>query len=135
MYLRPQVVSLLLQTCCLLLLSAVGLGVRVYSYRSQRLFHTMSNCWEHKLRQCLDIDVHFPVAEFIKLQSEVPRPTIRRRHAELRVTLMNRLQNRTALGIQAATVASLNTPESQAAKGSCGGKKNSAESQATKGSL
>ena len=46
---------------------------------------------------------------------------------------MKRLQKRAALGIQAATVASLNTPESQAAKGSFGGKKNTAESQADKG--
>ena len=46
---------------------------------------------------------------------------------------MKRLQKRAALGIQASTVASLNTPESQAAKGSCGGKRNTAESQADKG--
>ena len=81
----------------------------------------------------LDTDIDFPVAEFIKLHSEVPQRTIRRRHAQLRATLMKRLQKRAALGIQAATVASLNTPESQAAKGSSGGKKNTAESQANKG--
>ena len=46
---------------------------------------------------------------------------------------MKRLQKCAALGIQASTVASLNTPESQAAKGSCGGKRNTAESQAIKG--
>ena len=84
----------------------------------------MSNHWEHELQQCLDTDIDFPVAEFIKLHSEVPPPTIRRRHAQLRATLMKRLQKRAALGIQASTVASLNTPESQAAKGSCGGKRN-----------
>ena len=94
----------------------------------------MSNRWEHELQQCLDTDIDFPVAELIKLHSEVPQPTIRRRHAQLRATLMKRLQKRAALGIQAATVASLNTPESQAAKGSSGGKKNTAESQAAKGS-
>ena len=93
----------------------------------------MSNRWEHELQQCLDTDIDFPVAEFIKLHSEVPQRTIRRRHAQLRATLMKRLQKRAALGIQAATVASLNTPESQAAKGSFGGKKNTAESQANKG--
>ena len=93
----------------------------------------MSNCWEQELQQCLDTDIDFPVAEFIKLHSEVPQRTIRRRYAQLRATLMNRLQKRTALGIQAATVASLNTPESQAAKGSFGGKKTTAESQANKG--
>ena len=93
----------------------------------------MSNRWEHELQQCLDTDIDFPVAEFIKLHSEVPQRTIRRRHAQLRATLMKRLQKRAALGIQAATVASLNTPESQAAKGSSGGKKNTAESQAAKG--
>ena len=94
----------------------------------------MSNRWEHELQQCLDTDIDFPVAEFIKLHSEVPQRTIRRRHAQLRATLMKRLQKRAALGIQAVTVASLNTPASQAAKGSCGGKKNTAESQAAKGS-
>ena len=93
----------------------------------------MSNRWEHELQQCLDTDIDFPVAEFIKLHSKVPPPTIRRRHAQLRATLMKRLQKRAALGIQASTVASLNTPESQAAKGSCGGKRNTAESQADKG--
>ena len=77
----------------------------------------MSNRWEHELQQCLDTDIDFPVAEFIKLHSEVPQRTIRRRHAQLRITLMKRLQKRAALGIQAATVASLNTPESQAADG------------------
>ena len=79
----------------------------------------MSNRWEHELQQCLDTDIDFPVAECIKLHSEVPQRTIRRRHAQLRGTLMKRLQKRAALGIQAATVASLNTPEFQAAKGSC----------------
>ena len=93
----------------------------------------MSNRWEHELQQCLDTDIDFPVAESIKLHSEVPPRTIRRRHAQLRATLMKRLQKRAALGIQAPTVASLNTPESQAAKGSCGGKKNTSESQADKG--
>ena len=86
------------------------------------------------MQQCLDTDIDFPVAEFIKLHSEVPPPTIRRRHAQLRATLMKRLQKRAALGMQASTVASLNTPESQTAKGSCGGKRNTAESQAAKGS-
>ena len=93
----------------------------------------MSNRWEHELQRWSDTDIDFPVAPFIKLHSEVPPPTIRQRHAQLRATLMKRLQKRTALGIQAATVASLNTPESQAAKGSCGGKNNT-ESQAAKGS-
>ena len=46
---------------------------------------------------------------------------------------MKRLQKRAALEIQASTVAGLNTPESQAAKGSCGGRRNTAESQADKG--
>ena len=86
------------------------------------------------MQQCLDTDIDFPVAGFIKLHSEVPPPTIRRRHAQLRATPMKRLQKRAALGIQAATVASLNTPESQAAKGSSEGKKNTAQSQANKGS-
>ena len=94
----------------------------------------MSNRWEHELQQCLDTDIDFSVAEFIKMHSEVPPPTIRRRHAHPRAALMKRVQKRTALEIQAATVASLNTPESQAANGSCAGKKNSAESQAAKGS-
>ena len=94
----------------------------------------MSKRWEQELQQCLDTDIDFPVAEFIKLHGEVPRPTIRRRHAQLRATLMKRLQKRAALGIQVATVASLNTPESQAAKGSPGGNKNTVESQANKGS-
>ena len=70
----------------------------------------MSNRWEHELQRCLDTGIDFPVAEFIKLHSEVPPPTIRRRHAQLRATLMKRLQKRTTLGIQAASVASLNTP-------------------------
>ena len=85
------------------------------------------------MQQCLDTDIDFPVAEFVKLHSEVPQPRIRRQHAQLRATLMKRLQKRAALRITAATVASLNIPESQAAKGSSGGKKNSAESQANKG--
>ena len=93
----------------------------------------MSNRWEHELQQCLEEDINFPVAEFIKLHSKVPKPTIRRRHAQLRATLMKRLQKRAALGIQAATVASLNIPESQAAKGSSQGKKNTTKSQANKG--
>ena len=46
---------------------------------------------------------------------------------------MKRLQKRTALGIQAATLASLNTPESHAAKGSSGLKNNTVESQANNG--
>ena len=50
----------------------------------------MSNRWEHELQQCLDTDIDFPVAEFIKLHTEVPPPTIRRRHAQLRATLMIR---------------------------------------------
>ena len=86
------------------------------------------------MQQCLDTNIDLPVAEFIRLHSEVPQRTIRRRHAQLRATLMKRLQKRTALGIQAATVASLHTPQSQATKGSSGGKKNTAESQAAKGS-
>ena len=93
----------------------------------------MSNRWGHELQQCLDTDIDFPVAEFIKLHTEVPQPAIRRRHAQLCVMMMKRLPKRAALGIQAATVASLNTPESQAAKGSSGGKKNTTESQADKG--
>ena len=78
------------------------------------------------MQHCLDTDIDFPVAEFIKLHSEVPQRTIRQRHAQLRATLMKRLQKRAALRIQAATVASLNTPESQTAKGSSGGRKNTA---------
>ena len=106
----------------------------MYSERSYLLFRTMSNRWEHELQRCLDGDIDFPVAKFIMLHSEVPPPTIRQRHAQLRATLMKRLQKRTALGIQAATVANLNTRELQAAKGSCGGKKNTAVSQVAKGS-
>ena len=58
----------------------------------------MSNRWEHELQQCLDTDIDFPVAEFIKLHSEVPPRTIRRRHAQLRATPMKRLQKRSHLG-------------------------------------
>ena len=94
----------------------------------------MSDRWEQELQQCLDTDIDFLVSEFIKSHSEVPQPTIRRRHAQLRAGLMKRLQKRAALRIQAATVASFNTPESQAAKGSSEGKKSTAESQAANGS-
>ena len=65
----------------------------------------MSNRWERELQQCLGTDIDFPPAEFIKLHSEVPRGTVHRRHAQLRATLMKRLQKCTALGIQAAMVA------------------------------
>ena len=119
------------------------MGVRLTVLPS---YHSMSQCWEHQLQQYLEADTDFVAGRFIKEHPDIPARTIRRRHAELRSTIMKRLQKRQQLGVQATTSGSLNTrtaeaakggrnmPEAQATKGSTGGSKNVPKVQATKGS-
>ena len=78
---------------------------------------SMSNRWEQELQQCLEADVDFDVGDFIVQHPLIPPPTIRRRHASMRHTLMKRLNKRAKRGMQSASMASLNTAQAQAAKG------------------
>ena len=78
---------------------------------------------------------------------QIAPPTIRRRHASMRHTLMKRLNKRAQRGLQSSSMASLNTAQAQAAKGarntcaaqgakgSTGGTRNTPQAQAAKGSI
>ena len=95
---------------------------------------SMSNCWEQELQQCLEADVDFDVGDFIARHPQIAPPTIRRRHASMRQTLMKRLNKRAKRGVQSSWMASLNTAQAQAAKGCIGGRGNTPQAQAAKGS-
>ena len=79
---------------------------------------SMSDCWEQELQQCLEADLDFAPGDFIARHPEVAPRTIRRRHASLRNKLRNRLKKRVERGGQSSSMANLNTPQAQAAKGS-----------------
>ena len=89
----------------------------------------MSNRWEQELQQYLEADVDFDVGDFIVQHPEIAPPTIRRRHASMRHTLMKRLNKRAKRGLQSSSMASLNTAQAQAAKGA----RNTSQAQAAKG--
>ena len=89
----------------------------------------MSNRWEQELQQCLEADVDFDVGDFIVQHSQIAPPTIRRRHASMRQTLMKRLNKPAQRGRQSSSMASLNTAQAQAAKGA----RNTSQAQAAKG--
>ena len=95
---------------------------------------SMSGCWEQELQQCLEADLDFALGDFIAWHPEVAPPTIRRRHASLRNKLRNRLKKRVERGVQSSSMANLNTPQAQAAKGSTGVLRNTPQAQAVKGS-
>ena len=90
---------------------------------------SMSDCWEQELQQCLEADLDFAPGDFIARHPEVAPRTIRRRHASLRNKLRNRLKKRVERGVQSSSMANLNTPQAQAAKGA----KNTPQAQAAKG--
>ena len=90
---------------------------------------SMSNRWEQELQQCLEADVDFDVGDFIVQHPHIAPPTIRRRHASMRHTLMQRLNKRAKRGLQSSSMASLNTAQAQAAKGA----RNTSQAQAAKG--
>ena len=100
-----------------------------------------SNRWEHELQQCLEADVDFDVGDFIVQHPQIAPRTIRRRHASMRQTLMNRLNKRAKRGLQSSSMASLNTAQAQAAKGArntsqaqaANSAKNTSQAQAAKG--
>ena len=94
---------------------------------------SMSNRLEQELQQCLEADVDFNVGDFIAPQPQIAPSTIRRRHASMRQTLMKRLNKQTKRGVQSPSMASLNTAQAQAAKGSTGGTRNTPQAQAAKG--
>ena len=89
----------------------------------------MSDCWEQELQQCLEADLDFAPGDFIERHPEVAPPTIRRRHASLRNKLRNQLKKRVERGVESSSMANLNTPQAQAAKGA----KNTPQAQAAKG--
>ena len=90
---------------------------------------SMSDCWEQELQQCLEADLDFAPGDFIARHPEVAPPTIRRRHGSLRNKLRNRLKKRVERGVQSSSMANLNTPQAQAAKGA----RNTPQAQAAKG--
>ena len=90
---------------------------------------SMSNRWEQELQQCLEADVDFDVGDFIVQHPQIAPPTIRRRHASMRHTLMKRLNKRAKRGLQSSSMASLNTAQAQATKGA----RNTSQAQAAKG--
>ena len=90
---------------------------------------SMSNRWEQELQQCLEADVDFDVGDFIVQHPQIAPPTVRRRHASMRHTLMKRLNKRAKRGLQSSSMASLNTAQAQAAKGA----RNTSQAQAAKG--
>ena len=90
---------------------------------------SMCDCWEQELQQCLEADLDFAPGDFIARHPEVAPPTICRRHASLRNKLRNRLEKRVERGVQSSSMANLNTPQAQAAKGA----KNKPQAQAAKG--
>ena len=89
----------------------------------------MSNRWEQELQQCLEADVDFDVGDFIVQHPHIAPPTIRRRHASMRHTLMKRLNKRALRGLQSSSMARLNTAQAQAAKGA----RNTSAAQAAEG--
>ena len=101
----------------------------------------MSDCWREELQQCLEADLDFAPGDFIARHPEVAPPTIRCRHASLRNRLRNRLKKRVERGIQSSSMANLNTPQAQAAKGAqdtpqaqaAKGARNTLQAQAAKG--
>ena len=95
---------------------------------------SMSNRWEQELQRCLEANVDFDVGDFIARHPQIAPPTIRRRHASMRQTLMKRLNKRAKGGVQSSSMASLNTAQAQAAKGCTGGRGNTPQVQAAKGS-
>ena len=94
---------------------------------------SMSDCWEQGLQQCLEAGLDFAPGDFVARHPEVAPRTIRRRHASLRNKLRNRLKKRVERGVQSSSMANLNTPQAQAAKGSTGGVRNTPQAQAAKG--
>ena len=94
---------------------------------------SMFDCWEQELQQCLEADLDFAPGDFIARHPEVAPRTIGRRHASLRNKLRNRLKKRVERGVQSSSMANLNTPQAQAAKGSTGGVRNTPQAQAAKG--
>ena len=94
---------------------------------------SMSDCWEQELQQCLEADLDFAPGDFIARHPEVAPRTIRRHHASIRNKLRNRLKKRAERGVQSSSMANLNTPQAQAAKGSTGGVRNTPQAQAAKG--
>ena len=90
---------------------------------------SMSNRWEQELQQCLEANVDFDVGDFIARHPQIAPPTIRRRHASMRQTLMKRLNKRAKCGVQSSSMASLHTAQGQAAKGA----RNTSQAQAAKG--
>ena len=94
---------------------------------------SMSDCWEQELQQCLEADLDFAPGDFIARHPEVAPRTIRRRHASLRNKLRNRLKKWVERGVQSSSMANLNTPQAQAAKGSTGVVRNTPQAQAAKG--
>ena len=94
---------------------------------------SMSDRWEQELQQCLEAGLDFPPGKFIAQHPEIAPRTIRRRHATIRNTVMNRLKKRAERGVQLSSMANLNTPQAQAAKGSTGCARNVPQAQATKG--
>ena len=94
---------------------------------------SMSNGWEQELQQCLEADVDFDVGDFIAQHPRIAPPTIRRRHASMRHTLMKRLNKRAKRGVQSSSMASLNRAQAQAAKGCTGGRGNTPQAQPAKG--
>ena len=102
---------------------------------------SMSNRWEQELQQCLEADVDFDVGDFIVQHPQIAPPTIRRRHASMRHTLMKRLNKRAKRGLRSSSMAVLTrhkrkpprvqgTSQAQAAKGA----RNTSAAQAAKGS-
>ena len=94
---------------------------------------SMSDCWEQELQQCLEADLDFAPGDFIARHPEVAPRTIRRRHASIHNKLRNRLKKRSERGVRSSSIANLNTPQAQAAKGSTGGVRNTPQAQAAKG--
>ena len=90
---------------------------------------SMSDHWAQELQQCLEADLDFALGDLIAQHPEIAPPTIRRRHASLRHTVMNRLKKRAERGVQSSSMANLNTSQAQAAKGA----RNTPQAQAAKG--
>ena len=94
----------------------LNVGILVHSSRGYYHILSMSIGRQQELQQCSEINIYFPVAEFIRLHTQVPPRTIRWCHALERATLMKQLQKCTSLDIQAGRLGRLNTPHSQAAR-------------------
>ena len=94
---------------------------------------SMVDRWEQDLQQCLEADLDFAPRDFIAQHPEFAPRTLRRRHASIRHTVMKWLKKRAERGVQLSSMANLNTPQAQAAKGSTGGARNIPQAQATHG--